>query len=76
MAQTDQQTILVRKIPGPDEPRGACDHLTVGELNTVQPISLDHQPRDLTVNHPEPRVRWCAADKCFQGTEWRIGVQP
>ena len=34
--------------------RGACDHLTVGELNTVQPISLDHQPRDLTVNHPNP----------------------
>ena len=37
-------------LTGPDEHRGSRDHATVDQLDTGQPVSIDHEPRDLTVH--------------------------
>ena len=42
------------KVAGPDEHRGTCDHPAVGELDTGQPVVLDHQPCNLTGHDPDP----------------------
>ena len=49
-----QQAVVMGKVAGPDEHRGACDHPAVGELDTGQPVVLDHQPCHLPGHDPDP----------------------
>ncbi len=69
-AQAGQQAIGMRKVAGPDEHRRPRNHPTIDQLDTGQPVSLDHQPRDLAAHDPN--------STCFQPDAfgWRqvIGV--
>ena len=53
-AKAGEQTIGVRHVARPDEHRRPRDHLTIGQLDTGQPVVLDHQPCDLAANDPHP----------------------
>ena len=53
-AQLAEQTVCVRQVAGPDEHRCPRDHPTVRQLDTGQPVGLDHQPSDLAGNDPDP----------------------
>jgi hypothetical protein len=44
----------MRNVARPDEHRAPRDHSTVGELDSGQAVVLDHQPRDLAANDPQP----------------------
>ena len=52
-AEVGEQAVGVRDVARPDEHRGAWDHPAVGQLDAGQPVGVDHQPRDLAVDHPD-----------------------
>lgn len=52
-AQTGQKAIVVGGVPGPDEHRCSLDHLTVGQLDTLQAVVLDYQPCYLAIDDPD-----------------------